>query len=406
MKRVFLLAALAGVASSAIAEGLTTKIEGMFLFETALRKQGKLPAENKNLSSEKKNVAISSEARFGITASGETDAMKYGAKIDLITTTQPNTWASFNGSHIFTESDYGKWQFGSAYDAGSQMRLTGFEIAKGTGDNWTNYAFFDPRIEYAWVDTPGASILAGNYKKNAESSRKVTYFTPKFMDKVQLGVSYIPDATNVGDAGFSDRTSKKARVVTANGVIYSESPGVKDAVSVGATFEQNLSDCMNLKVAVTGEFGKSSKKGDMSTTAAPTVVTRSYKIDGMRTYNIGAALNCGAMSFAGSYSDLGKSLMSKEVDGVSKRKTRYYTLGAAYTQGPVGVSLAYARGERLKNKMNSYTLGTDYKLAPGFVPYVELTYFQGKGQKLPVYNDNTKVTRKGTVALIGATLKF
>ena len=131
-----------------------------------------------------------------------------------------------------------------------------------------------------------------------------------------------------------------------------------------------------------------------------------YKIAGMRTYNIGAVLNYGVMSFAGSYTDLGKSLTSVEVDGAGKRKTKYYTAAAAYNQGPVGVSLFYARGQRLKNAVNSYTLGTDYKLAPGFVPYVEVTYFKGKGQKLPVIKNTTNLTRKGTIALIGATLKF
>ncbi len=402
MKKIFLLAALVGASSSVMAEGITTKLDGIFLFETAFRNQSKVPTASQNLSADKKNVAMSSEGHVALTASGETDEMKYGARIDVQTTTQSNGWTSFGGSHIFTESDYGKWQFGSAYDAGSQMRVSGLDLASGTGDNWTSYAWFDNQT-MTWVNTPGASVLTSNYKTSPETSRKITYFTPKFADKVQFGVSYIPDARNLGTSAFSVGKDSIRSVENVGGITYTENPGVKDAFSLGATFEQDLSDCMSLKVALTGEVGKSSRKGTAVNAAQ---ATREYKIDGMKTYNIGAILNCGVMSFAGSYADLGKSLTSRELDGASKRKTRFYTAGTAYNQGPVGLSLTYVRGERVKNKVDAYTIGTDYKLAAGFTPYVEVTYFKGKGRKLAVYNDPTQITTKGTVALIGATLKF
>jgi hypothetical protein len=413
MRKIFLLAALVGATTSVMADGLTAKIEGMLNFETGFRKQSKVPAASKNVSSDRRNFAMDSDAHIAATISNEMDMIKYGARVDLQTTTKGSGSSSFSGSHIFTESSYGKWQFGSDFDAGTQMRIDGFNVARGSGDNWTKYAWFDGEADgISWVQTPGASILSGKYRvdNGVETSRKVTYFTPKFADKVQVGVSYIPDTTNLGIASLSSRyDAKAARTIDVANVRYTEKPGAKDAFSVGATFEHEISDGVNIKVALTGEVGKSSAKGTKENTVNSVVVPNTkteYKVDGMRTYNIGAVLNYGVMSFAGSYADLGKSLTSVEVDGAGKRKTKYYTAAAAYNQGPVGLSVFYTRGQRLKNTVNSYTFGTDYKLAPGFVPYVEVTYFKGKGKQLPVFNNPAKLTRKGTIALIGATLKF
>jgi hypothetical protein len=409
MKKILLLAALTCSSMSAIAKDLEAKFEGMFVFEGGTRKQKSVPTGN-NLTGNTKNSSTTTASYFSALVSSETDAMKYGGRIVLHTTTVGSSSPSYEGSHIFGITDYGKGEIGSGFDAATQMRITGFDVSRGSGDNWTDYTYFTPGA--AMAPTPRFFLNGFHKDGNIETSRKVTYFTPK-INGVQFGASYIPDAGNTGSTtpGNTDVAALKTRVVDANPTTrYVEKAVTKNAVALGATFEHNISDGVDVKLSATGEIGKAAQKGVTGTpdpTDARAVLaagSTEYKLADMRTYNIGAVLNYGNFSYAGSYGDV-RGFTSREVDA-NKRHTRFYTAAASYVQGPVGISLSYALGDAQKNKIDSVTIGTDYKLAPGLMPYAEFTYFKGKGMKFPVLNDPKKFTTKGTVALIGLKLKF
>jgi hypothetical protein len=405
-RKMLIAAALVSATSMAHAEdGFSTTFNGMFRFESAARNQKKIPSSEKNMSANKRDVVFDTEAHVSAIAQHETDAMKYGAKLSLQTSTKQSTSSTYNGSYIFTESDYGRWELGSGYDAGTAMRVTGCDVARGTCDNWTNYMWTPNGVPM--LPTPGASFLNTNFADGngtsiIETSRKITYFTPKFMDKVQFGVSYVPDTANVGLGTFNDshKFLRSKTIELPNGTKYVNKQSAKDAFSAGASLTHNICDGVDVKVSATGEIGKAmnASKNDGNTTS-------SLKVANLKTYNIGAIVNYGSLSLAGSYSDRGKSFTTAEVDG-NRTKTRVYTAAIGYAQGPAGISLMYALGDQQKNKVDSYTLGTDYKLAPGFVPYAEVTYFKGRGTRLPVYNDATRLTTKGTIALMGAKLSF
>lgn len=400
-----LMACAIASASSVYAEdGLKTNISGVFKFESAFRNQNHIPADSKNLSAHNKKVGFFTDAAISGVASKTVDGFTYGARVALQTTTHRSGTTYTNGSYLFTECDYGKFQFGSAYDASSIMRVTALDIARGTGDDWTNFVWTDPNM--AILNTASASFLDVQFTGNRiETSRKITYFSPKFADAIELGISYIPDTNNAGIGKINDSTSNTRKVTAANGSIYEEKPGAKNAVGLAAVVTHNFADSVDLKLALTSEHGTSASKGQIKD-AAGNAVLGEYKIANLKAYNVGAIFNYGPVSFAGSYMDKGKSFTSVELDG-SKRSGKVYTVGAAYNQGPVGVSLVYMMGKTGGNRMSSYTLGTDYKLAPGFVPFVELTYFEGKGKKYAVTTDPTTTLKsKGTIALIGAKLKF
>ena len=407
MKRTILIAALMSASCLAQAdEGLTTQFNGTFKFESIFRDQNHIPQGSKNLSGNKKDVAFETEAHLSAIAQHETDMMKYGAKVSLQTSTMPNYSAAYNGSYLFTESDYGRWELGSGFDASTMMRATGCSIARGTCDGWTDY-MWNPK-EIPMTQTPGASWLNINAddvsksNRGIETARKVTYFTPKVMDVLQVGVSYIPDTSNIGVGLTNTDQYLNARTVKVGGLTYTNKYAAKDAFAVGATIHHNISDGVDVKLATTGEVGKSAALGTITDAAGNAV--GQYKVSSLKTYNIGAVVNYGTVSFAGSYSNR-DGFTAREIDG-NRKHTKVYTAAAAYNQGPVGVSLMYALGDRQKNKVDSYTLGTDYKLAPGLVPYAEFTYFKGRGTPLPVYNDTRRLTTKGTIALIGAQVRF
>lgn len=403
MKKInsFLALALISTAGTAFAEGMESTLKGRFKFEAANRAQSKLEEDAKFLTTSKKNPAFATFANLSAMFSNKVDNMEYGANLAVMTSAKPSGSSSYDGSYLFLEKEcLGKFEFGSNFDAGSRMYVSGLSIARGSANDWVDY--FGNQHSIPFATTLGASALEDNYYGNAtETSRKVTYFSPKMMDKLQFGVSYIPDSDNVGSYSYSNRLDDSTQTYTLTNDTYTNRTSVKDAVSLGATFAHNVSDGMDVQFSATGEMGKAAKKGEKEIAGTKT----EYKMSDLKSYTLGAALNVGPWSVAGSYTDMGKSLTSKEVQG-SKNKTKVYTAAAAYANGPYGVSLLYTMGDKFKNKVDSYTIGTDYKLAPGFMPFVEVTYFKGKGYKLPIYNDTNKYTTKGTIALIGAQLNF
>ena len=57
--------------------------------------------------------------------------------------------------------------------------------------------------------------------------------------------------------------------------------------------------------------------------------------------------------------------------------------------------------------MDLYVLGTDYKLAPGLLPYVEVAYFKGKAGLPAVYQSTAPKNKfKGWAVVGGVKLTF
>ncbi|MGV2432385.1 MAG UNVERIFIED_CONTAM: porin [Rickettsiaceae bacterium] len=178
---------------------------------------------------------------------------------------------------------------------------------------------------------------------------------------------------------------------------------MKDVVTGGVSFEHHFNEDTNVKLALTSEYGKSAKNAEV--TDGLTNVTTKYKMANLRTYNVGAVFTKGSYSLVGSYTDWDKTGTSKEVFG-NNRKTKYYSAGAVYKNGPVGLSLSYYKSDKHKNKMDTYVLGTDYLLAPGLMPYAEIAWFNGKGSLPNLYNDTTKRKYKGTAFILGMNMSF
>ena len=101
---------------------------------------------------------------------------------------------------------------------------------------------------------------------------------------------------------------------------------------------------------------------------------------------------------------MGKSLTTKEFHKTG-RNTKYLNVAVAYGQGPIKTSVSYFKSNQFANTLNSVTLGSEYKLAPGLLPYAELSYFEAKG-KPSFYPEAPKRKTRGTVAVLGAKLKF
>jgi len=405
-----------------VVSDLELKLSGFAHFQSGFRNQSKLDGDEKNVSSNRKNFAFFNEAALTADASKEINDVTYGGKIVLVPTAKRKGSPDYNGSHIYLVSDFGKIEAGSPIAPSAQMMIDGGTIAAATFDDWSRYAKFstahlrqgskvDPTFttfaEFFLDSKLTTTLPSRSY--SSEPARSVAYYTPKFelgsSTKLQVGVSYTPDSSNTGaDNPNVNSSGEDVRKIEAGGIDkFTIDRNVKDALSGGVTLEQNFADGVDAKLAVTGEYGKSA--GTAKKFATPNDTNQTiFKLSNLRTFNIGAILNVGNFSYAGSFGSLGKSLTTAEFHKTG-RKTDYYSGTVAYKQGPFAASVSYFKSDQFKNTVDAVSVGTNYLLAPGFKPYAEISSFILKGR--PEFRpDLSKKKTRGTVALIGAKLSL
>ncbi len=408
--------------------GTEIKLDGLYVFQAGATNQ-KLSID-KNLSDNVKGFAFFTEAHLSVAVAQEADnGIIAGGKFVIITTTMIKTSPSCNGTHVFIETNFGKIELGSPHDAASKMRITAYNAMVAGGGSWGKYgrvASADMQHEQSLpeFDSSGGFYIDSftakfsNISDKTEPSRKISYYTPK-MQGFQFGISYIPDTGNFGTSPINN-LDKTGRCHNSTAVsTYSVKNGtateswainrhLRNAISVGASYDYQISDDVAVKVAATAEYGKPIRGITVTTTntdaTAPAVPTVNYKLTDLNSYNIGALVTHGNFSYAASYGSLGNSLTSAEFHKVG-RNTCFYNGAISYGQGPIKTSLSYFNSVKYKNTLHSITLGTEYQITKGVLPYVELGYFRAKGRPVH-YRDAAAKKTSGAVALIGTKLKF
>ncbi len=401
---------------------LKVKISAYADFQAGVPTQSRLKSDEKNVSANRKDFAFYNSAAAVLNISKDVDKITYGGKIVLVPTAKKKGSPTYNGSHIYVASEFGKVEAGSPIDAASALFLDAGDITAAV-DDWERYTVFDSAsLSHKGLSPSFATFneffldskLTTNLEKrsySSEPSRTVNYYTPKFdlntATKVQAGISYTPDSSNTGaDNPDTNSSGVDKRNITADGSEFFElDRTVKDAISGGVAVEQNISDGVDFKIGITGEYGKSAgsaKRKEKGDDKDKTIAT--YKLKDLMAYNIGAALSIGSFSVAGSYGSLENSLTTREFHKTGT-DTKYYTGAAAYNQGPFTVSLSYFRSDQFKNTVDAVSLGTDYVLAPGFKPYAVISQYELKGRP-EFFPEVGKRKSRGTVAIIGTKLSL
>jgi hypothetical protein len=373
MKKILLgttlLSAVGLFAGAAQAEGPKVTLGGFADFQIGV--------VNEDLDTNTRAHAFRSDTEVTVRVDGKTEGgLGYGGGIDLeadtgqtgsgstLSSDSDNQGLNASRTFVYVDGSWGRVEMGSEVGAQGTMKVDASNIARATGgiDGDFTYYMTAPSGNF-WV-TPdldlgyGAGAL-GN--ESQENLNKVTYYTPRFAG-FQVGVSYM---VNNGSTGL---TTSNQENIWAGGVSYE---GKFDQVSIAA--------------AVTGERGSAE------------VGAR----EDLRAWNAGAKLGYMGFSVAGSYGNISPvgSLNSSNVDD-----TKYWTLGGAYETGPFGASVTYLNSERgvtssTSNDFDNISVGVDYKLAPGFTPYAEVSFFDAD-------LTGSTVDNKGTVFIAGTQLNF
>jgi outer membrane protein OmpU len=375
-------AALADTVTSAT--GPSVKVGGFVNFQFgSLHHKGVHP----NVTPNQKNNMFNNTSRIAVSADGMADAgFKYGANVNLVTSAQSRTGfdsANTDLTYIYVESNAGRIELGSNYSAAKAMRTDAGSFARGTGGasagDWTNYA--TGFTTGNWMTN--ANLVSDNQftgafdGTNAERSRKITYYTARYSG-FQVGVSYALDSSNTGDSfnktGFGLGSSTTPR-------------SIKDHWTAGITYS-NQYDQVTVNGSLVGEMGK----GQL-------MATDMHKHN-LKGWDAGASVSYAGFTVGGSYGSSSKKFAHVEHVTLNDRDVKYWTAGAAYVQGPVGVSVNYLHSTFQHNKLAAWGVSADYALAPGMLPYVEATWYKGTPAATPA------VKNKGQVYIVGTQFRF
>jgi len=377
-------------------DGVKVRLSGSVDF-TAAAIDDSGPKDRKRISANHDHFGFYNTAKFAVNAENQIDAdTKYGATIAVATATRN---ARSTPTEFYFESQAGRLELGSGKSAVSKMKITGGTsavAAKGAWDTWVKADIRDNQITYFsnmgnFLDTKTRDL------KHIEYSRKMTYFTPK-LNGFQFGLSYIPDTSNAGG-----NTVKDAVYHVKN----SMSPGfqfaIKDGLAWGATYENSFSDDFSLKLALVGEKGKVIAK-EIEDAATPTT-NPNAKFKNLKTYTFGANVEYGDLSFSIAYADYMKSLTTADIEPGRNRDIKIFSTGLGYHYGNMGFSVMHFHSKAKKNALDATTFGVDYKLAPGLLPYAEITSYSTDGRYLDA-GTYKKDKYHGTFGVVGVKLEF
>ena len=238
------------------------------------------------------------------------------------------------------------------------------------------------------------------------NAAKLTYYTPTFAG-FSAGLSYTPDNQVNGTVNtFSSDLNKNT--------------GFKNIFELGLQYATQL-DQVGIKVAAIGEYG--TPKDSLNNypldfngyNNSSNVGTNKSKL---KSWEIGTNLSYMGFTVGGSYGSWGKAGAPKDavnagVTTALKTKTsNYWTAGLGYAYGPANVSLTYL-GSKLglagvadANKFTNLVFSADYKLAPGLLPYFEVSSFKMTDKRIITGTTTNAVGNKGTVVLVGTKLQF
>lgn len=396
-----------------VVSDLNVKLGAYAAFESGFSNQNKLQKSEKKISANKEGFAFYSDTALVATISNEINDIEYGGKIVLVPTAKAKVIPSYNGSHVFVKGSFGRMELGSPIPVAANMMISDGSIPTRYIKTSTAHLKQDTKLSPTFLTSEGCFVgdaLTANLDSapySSEPPRTINYYTPKFeiddAGKVQIGVSYTPDTANTGIGSPSEKSDGiRKKIIGRDGVDRFEiDRSVKDAITAGILFEQKLKEDIELKLAVTGEYGNSvgkAKKFASKEDKDP----KEYKLGDLRSFNIGGELKVNDFTYNACYGSWGKSLTTPELHKAG-RDSYYYSVGTAYKYNATTTKLSYFASEQFKNKANSIKLNISYLLAKGFKPYAEVSSYILKG-KPEFYEELKSRTTKGAVFLLGVKL--
>lgn len=319
---------------------------------------------------------FNNDAEIHFSIDGKADnGLEYGAVIELEADISAdnsgqakNTSAgNADKSYLFMQGGWGRVELGGNTDAAEALSVNSSTFASATGGvdgDFYRYAAVPATPTAAGFIIRPDLVVANNVTAGInEDSTKITYYSPRFAG-FQAGVSFSPN-TN------------------ATGTTVPSNAGFENLWSGGLNYAAQW-DSIGFKAAVTGQ----------------TADAKAAAGQDIEAWDAGANVSFAGFTVGASYGDWDDSLaVNTDAD--------YWDAGVGYEFGAFSASASYidstvelANGT--ENEFNNIVLGLDYKLAPGLVPYAEVSFFDYDGAAGSTIADDNQ----GTVVILGTELSF
>ena len=403
--------------------------------------------------------------------------MKVGAKLS-----QPLYKASKNTDprlapqeYIYIDTHYLRLELGATKSSAAKMRVDAEKIASGNGGiygTWWRYVKL-PVFNVAGLDGQTAALLnalspvymlyptlpneagfttqrfsvgrqitpamfngavaannliygssAQPYPTHGAYSNKISLYS-KRIKGFKVGISYSPTTADTGYA---------TRIINGNTKTFNNVKGgfVENYMSFAIDYRKQF-DENGLGVAFSAayELGEAQKISYIASNgglASSVVVSGNdyYKRHNLRAWSVGGQLVYKNYSIAYSYGNWGRSLMpyARQIGFNSAKlaygggKSDYHSVGIGATYGPIRISATYMRSNLGGNKMDVWSIGTDYKMISlkylRVNPYIEYTgyvFHTRNIAKTGIYLPGTSILAKalgnhGTVLTGGIRIVF
>lgn len=363
-----------------------------------------MPTSGQNFTNQN---AMVSNGEITVTAEKKVnECEKYGLEITSNANTSPSSSGNPNFASkvfIYVENAAGRFELGANDGVNSTLALGASKIAKGTGGIDGDYSSWIPYVavggasntvlQDTFLTTPALPYAAYNQRK----ANKITYYTPTY-NGFKGGLSYVRDATVQG---------------TIYEALSFKGDGFKNVIEGGLSYE-NKFDAVSLGLSLNGQVGEA-RDAYINNITIPLKKLGAWEIGGQVAYD--------AFTLAASYGDWGSSGTLKNVaQNTPSKRANFWTAGLAYDyEDKGGVSLTYMQGQRrgtfspaaynyvtanqaefdkVTNKYEALSVGGEYHMMPGLMPYAEFTSFNYKAPLVDVK------TNKGSVVLAGVKLNF
>lgn len=352
--------------------------------------------------------AIVNDTTIKVSADGHAKGFKYGGMILLNADTSKNKFdlddSIARQTLIYIENaKMGKLEAGSYQGVYPAMKVSGSTVAHATGGIDGDWSYWINTFSNGkHVNTPTLPVTFEPDK--GANSAKINYYSPQY-NGFNFGITFIPDVDQHGTASVTKTVAKN--FATDAGNAGNGAMGYKNVFQGGISYEGKMQQ-VGVKLSATGEAGDA--KDDLFSATH-------YTRHDLRAYELGANLSFKKFTIAGSYGDWGNSGAYKHnaagtyVGG--KKKAHFWNIGGAYECDKFGASLGYFNSKSaafkfanatptysdLTTRTETVSFGVDYKLAPGFKPYAEITGFSMKDRSVDSKNS-------GSVTLVGTKLQF
>ncbi len=368
-------------------------------------------------------AAVVNDTRLQVDFGNQTEeGLDLGAVIILNADTSQNKFSNSDyneqgfETYAFAENDFGRLEGGNTTGVYEALKVSGANVARAAGGIdgdvkywWNPYIYRDGTVVkssggkiYSTNSSPERLVekhfiqspnLPSNYDEGGEATAaKISYITPE-IEGFRFGLSYIEDIAQFGSASRIHKTAKRMPNL---GVA---SLGFKEIYS-GVIQYNDKFDETTVLFSLAGEVGTSKYVKD------PNNFSRYFKRHPLRAWEVGAGAEDSGFKIAGSYGSWGRSGEIKRLINNSCKKSDYWTLGGSYEDDYTGFSVTYFGSRRCgidailgydfitdgadaiynlvvgnraltKSKaLEILSFGIDTKMAPGFMPYGEISFFR------------------------------